>query len=155
MKKLFSELKQGVVIVFISRYASIFFQIIFTVILARLLTPKEFGVVAIVTVFITFFRLLSEMGLGVGIVQKKDLSDEDISSFFILTIFIAILFGLCFYIFSYAIAAFYKNNVYISIGHLLSITLIFSTLTTVPSSILRKNKKFITIGVIQIIAIVL
>jgi len=155
MKKLFSELKQGVVIVFISRYAGIFFQIIFTVILARLLTPKEFGVVAIVAVFITFFRLLSEMGLGAGIVQKRGLNNEDISSLFILTIFIAILFGLCFYIFSYAIAAFYKNNIYINIGHLLCITLIFSTLTTVPSSILRKNKKFLTIGVIQIVTIVL
>ena len=55
MKELFSELKQGVVIVFISRYASIFFQIIFTAILAHLLVPEEFGVVAIVTVFITFF----------------------------------------------------------------------------------------------------
>ncbi len=155
MKKLFSELKQGVIIVFISRYAGLFLQIIFTVIFARLLTPKEFGVVAIVAVFITFFILLSEMGLSVGIVQKKDLNDEDISSFFILTIFIAILFGLCFYIFSYAITAFYKNNIYIDIGHLLCITLFFSTLTTVPSSILRKNKKFLIIGIIQIIAIVL
>ena len=54
MKKLFYELEQSVVIVFISRYAGIFLQIIFTAILARLLTSKEFGVVAIVAVFIAF-----------------------------------------------------------------------------------------------------
>ena len=155
MKKLFDELKQGVVIVFISRYAGIFFRIIFSAILARLLMPKEFGIVAVVSVFIAFFSLLSEMGLSVGIVQKKDLTDEDISSFFILTVFISILFGLCFFIFSYAIAAFYKNSIYIDIGHLLCITLIFSTLLTVPSSILRKNKKFLTIGIIEIIVIIL
>ncbi len=47
MKELFSELKQGIVIVFISRYAGIFFQIIFTAILACLLVPEEFGVIAI------------------------------------------------------------------------------------------------------------
>ena len=100
MTKLSSDLKQGIVIVFISRYAGIFLQIFFTAILARLLGPEEFGVVAVVAVFITFFSLLSEMGLGVGIVQEKNLTGEDMSSLFTLTVIIAAFFGLGFYFFS-------------------------------------------------------
>ncbi len=71
-------LKKGIFINFIANYSNIFIQIIITSILARLLTPKEFGVIAIVLVFITFFTMLGDMGLGPAIIQNKDLKQKEI-----------------------------------------------------------------------------
>ncbi|MFP3480008.1 oligosaccharide flippase family protein, partial [Burkholderia sp. SIMBA_057] len=54
---------------FIGRYANIIVQIVVTGMLARVLSPAEFGVMAIVSVLVTFFSFVSEMGLGPAIVQ--------------------------------------------------------------------------------------
>ena len=52
------------------------------VILARILTPEDFGIVAIAQVFVTFFALFQDMGLGSAIIQRQDLGRDDVSGLF-------------------------------------------------------------------------
>lgn len=145
-------LRKGILINFIAKYSNIFVQIIITSILARLLTPKEFGIISVIAIFIAFFNLLGDMGIGPAVIQYKDLTDDDISSIFIFTFFIAIFLGFLFYFFSYFIADFYNNSVYINIGHLLSISVIINLLCTVPNGILLKNKQFKLIGIATLLS---
>jgi teichuronic acid exporter len=147
-----SQLKKGVLINFIAKYSNILIQLILTSILARLLTPKEYGVISVIMIFITFFNLLGDMGIGPAIIQYKELSDDDLSSIFILTFIIAIFLGLIFFLFSYFIAYIYGSKVYISIGHLLCLSIILNTLCIVPNGKLYKNKEFKIIGVSTIIS---
>lgn len=59
------ELMKGVVYTALARYSGIAVQLIVTMFLARLLLPEDFGVVAIAVVFINFFSMLSDMGIGI------------------------------------------------------------------------------------------
>ena len=52
---------------------------IITAILSRLLTPDDFVIVAIATVIISFFGVISDFGIAPAIVQNKELKDSDIN----------------------------------------------------------------------------
>lgn len=56
-----------------SKYVSMGAQLVITAVLARLISPGDFGLMAIVTVFTGLFSLLSDMGVGTAIVQYRDL----------------------------------------------------------------------------------
>jgi len=144
------ELSKGILITFITKYSNIFIQIILGMILARLLSPKEFGVVAVVQVFVTFINLLSDMGLGPAIIQKK-LSKEEISSVFIFSILIGGISSIGFYSLAGFISNFYENEIYIPIVKLLSIGVLFSTFNVVPVSLNRKAQRFKLVGTIGVL----
>ena len=61
----------------VSKYANVVVQLVITMVLARLLTPEQYGTVAIVTVFTSFFAILADLGVSTAIVQYKDLSKSD------------------------------------------------------------------------------
>lgn len=144
------EIKKGTITVFITRYSGIIIGLIVNAVLARLLSPSEFGIVGVVTVFISFFNILSDIGIGVAIVQNQDLSDKDVSDIFKLSIFLSFALAISFAALSYAIAWFFQNDIYVLISKLLAINVLFSALTVVPKSLLIKAKSFKTIGTIEV-----
>ncbi|UIK34915.1 lipopolysaccharide biosynthesis protein [Lactobacillus amylovorus] len=154
MKSTYS-LKKATIINAAGKYSKIILQIIVEVVLARLLTPHDYGIVAVVTVFTTFFTILSDIGLSVAIVQIKSLTKDDINNIYTFTVYLSIGLMIAFALFSYGIADFYDNKVYIKIGQLLSISLLFDSLNMVPNGILNRNKEFITIAFRTVIVYVL
>ncbi|WP_353721888.1 lipopolysaccharide biosynthesis protein [Dyadobacter sp. 676] len=144
------EIKKGAITVFITKYSGIVIGLIVNSILARLLSPSEFGVVGVITVFIAFFNILSDIGLGVAIVQNQDLGKKDISDIFKLSFFLSVMLAVCFAGLSYAIAWFYQNDIYLIISKLLAINVLFSALTVVPKNLLIKAKAFKTIGAVEV-----
>lgn len=74
---MFSKLKKGFIYTAIGTYANFIVQLLITSILSRLLTPKSYGVVAIMQVFIIFFSMLVEAGMGPAIIQNKKLTKAD------------------------------------------------------------------------------
>lgn len=141
------NLKQAAMINAAGKYSKIILSIIVEVILARLLTPYDYGVVAVVTVFTTFFSIFSDMGIGTAIIQKKDLTKEEIDYIYTFTVYIAVILMILFFFASFAIASFYKSNVYLRISQLLSLSLLFNTLNMVPNGILNREKRFVTIAI--------
>lgn len=144
-------ISSGIFYTAITRYSGIVISIVIGAILARLLSPTEFGVIALVMVFIYFFNILSEAGIGPAVVQNKDLSTEDIQSIFSFSIIFGIILALLFFFSAPLISAFYNNNELISITRLLSITIFFSALRIVPNALLTKQLKFKQMGIIMII----
>ena len=126
----------------ISKYSTIIIVLIVTSILARLLSPSDFGVVAIATVFITFFNLVSDFGIATAVVQFKDLSQEDIKSIFGWTFWIAVVLSSSFYFCAPLLSSFYDNSLLKSVCQLLSLQIFFATLNIVPNALLLKQKKF-------------
>lgn len=146
------EIKRGTFFVFLSKYSSIIIGLVINSILARFLSPDEYGVVGVVTVFITFFSILGDIGVGSAIVQNRGLTRKDISDIFKINILLSACLGLTFYMLSYGIAWFYESDVYIRIGQLLSASVFFSSLSGVPRSLLMREKSFKLLGVIEITA---
>lgn len=154
MNKTYS-LKKATIINAAGKYSKILLQIVVEIVLARLLTPHDYGIVAVVTVFTTFFTTLSDIGVSTAVVQIKSLTKKDIDYIYTFTIYLAIILMFLFGIFSYAIANFYKSKVYINIGQLLSIALLFNAMNMVPNGLLNKNKEFITIAVRTVVVYVI
>ncbi|NLZ83980.1 MAG: lipopolysaccharide biosynthesis protein [Clostridiales bacterium] len=136
------SLRQATIINFIGRYSNVLIQLIYSAILSRILTPDDFGIVAVITVFTTFFSLIANMGIGPAVIQNKNINENDIDSIFTYTLYIGIGIGLFFTVFSLPLAYFYQEAVYLRIGPLLAISLFFNTMNIVPNSILLKSHKF-------------
>ena len=136
------EMIRGIFWTAVQKYSGLIVQIIVTAILARLLTPEDFGVVAIATVLIAFFTLFTDMGIGSAIIQKQDLTQEDLNSIFSFTIWGGILLAVLFFWAAYLIGAFYKEDSLVLICQLLSVNLLFAAWNIVPNALLNKNKRF-------------
>ena len=140
----------GVFFTAITKYSGIVISIIIGAILARLLSPEEFGTVALVTVFIAFFNILSDVGIGPAVIQNKDLTKKDIESIFFFSILLGFVLAAIFFFSSQIIASFYKNLELIPIIKLLSLTVLFSSFRIVPNALLLKNLQFKKVGIVMV-----
>lgn len=141
------SLRKSALIVAGGKYANIFCAFVANIVLSRLLTPEDFGIIAVVTVFSTFFSLFSDMGFGAGVIQNKELEIEDIESIFSITLYLASLLAVLFFFLSYVIADIYDNSVYVGVGKLLSVALFFSTANMIPNSVMMREKRFLAVGI--------
>ena len=145
------EIIKSSVISFITKYAGAVLQIGISMILARVLSPNEYGVVAIVTVLSSFLALVGQVGMSPAIIQN-DFEDREIVSLYNISVIFGGILSLAFGFSGRYIAEIYENDAYISLVIVLAIALFFDTSVMVPGALLRKQKKFFTIGVIEISA---
>ena len=145
------NLKKAALINAIGKYSVVIMQLIVTAILSRILSAEDYGVIAVVTVFSTFFSTLSNMGFGTAIIQKKELTQEDINNIYSFTVYLSLLLTFIFALFSFVIAWFYKDDLYIPVTMMLSISLFFNAMNMVPNGILNREKHFTVIAMRTII----
>ena len=142
MASIKKELISGVLYTAISKYSGIIISLVVTGILARLIAPEEFGIVAIATVIISFFGIFSDLGIAPAIIQNKDLTGKDLNRIFSFTLWLGIMISILFFLCSWPISFFYKQKTLLTICQLLSINLFFASANIVPNALLFKNKEF-------------
>lgn len=146
-----NEIGKGTIYNALAKYMGIIVNLVVTGVLARILSPEEFGTVALTTVFIVFFDLLGNMGLGPAIIQNKSLDNKDLASIFNLSVIIALILGLTCIGSSSVVSSFYAGNEALSnIMKLLSIQVFFTILNVVPYSLLLKQKQFKVIAITNV-----
>lgn len=91
------QLFSGVFYTALAKYSGIIISLVVAGILARLLSPDDFGVVAIATVIIAFFNLFTDMGISPAIVQHKSLTKEELSDIFSFTVWTGIGISILFF----------------------------------------------------------
>lgn len=136
------EFVSGVFYTSLAKYSGIVVQLIVTAILARLIDPGDFGVVAVATVVINLFNTFSDAGLGPAIIQHKEFSKKDYNSIFTFSLVLGLLFMAAFYLSSGFIGRYYEDLRLINVCKWLSVLVLLSSLDVVPNSILYKDKKF-------------
>ena len=149
------ELVSGVIYTAIAKYSNIAVQIIVTAILARLLTPEDYGVVAIATVFIVFFNLLSDIGIGPAIIQFKDLSKHDLNHIFSFTCYLGLMMSVSFFCCSRFVADYYNNDVLVPVCQFLSLAIFFFCLNIVPQNLQYREKRFKYVSLVSLFSYVL
>jgi len=125
-----------------AKYINIGISILVTAILARLLTPSDFGTIAIVTVYINFISLLTSAGLSPAIIQNNTLSQNDLSNIFTFTIYGGLIASIITCILAPIIGVFYSDARLVSLCMLLAFNVFFSIVNIVPNALLFKNKRF-------------
>jgi teichuronic acid exporter len=151
MNHVSQNIRSGVFYTAVTRYSSVVAGIFIGATLARLLTPKEFGIVAIISVFITFFNLLSRFGISAAIVQHKSLTDDDISSIFTFSIVLGLVLAIIFFFLSPFIASFYNEPILTNLSRLMAVSLLFNSLQIVPNALNLKKLRFKEIGIISVV----
>lgn len=136
------QLLSGVAYTAVAKYMGVIVSLVVTGVLARLLAPSDFGIVAIATVIITFFNVFSDLGIAPAIIQSQTLTKRDLSNIFSFTFWFGILVSLLFFLLAPLIASYYENEKLITICRILSINLCFASLNIVPNALLFKNKLF-------------
>ena len=142
MSTIKKQLASGVFYNAIAKYTGVLISIVITGILSRLLTPEDYGTVVPITVLITFFTILGDIGIGPAIIQSKELSKEEINSLFSFTVFVGGGLSVLFFSSSWLIAKVYDSSILIVLCQLLSITLLFSCANVVTNALLFKARLF-------------
>ena len=132
----------GTFYVGIAKYANIVCQLVITAILSRLLTPEDYGNIAIATVFIAFFNVLSDVGIGAAVIQRKDFTNKDLDQLYSLNIYIGVILSIFFFLSSGLISRYYDNEQLYYVCQLLSFLILFTCARTVPMNLLYREKKF-------------
>lgn len=117
-------------------------QFILQIILARLLLPADYGILAIVAIFINIAGIFVQSGLSIALIQKKDVEERDFSSVFYLSLCISILlYGVIFFT-APAIAKFFMEQKLVKVLRILSITLLFGAFASVQNAVVARLMQF-------------
>lgn len=147
LNKSINGFRAATLIQFGSKYFNVFIQLAITMVLARLLTPEQYGVMAVIAVFIGFFTLLSEIGVGPAIIQYRELSDEDCSALMSFTLLMGVVLAFVFCAMSFVVSSFFVEPEYIPLMCFASIAVVFQAVNMVPNGILIRDKKFLVIAI--------
>ncbi len=112
------------------------------IILARLLSPREFGLIGMITVFIAVSESFINSGFSSALIRKKDCTDTDFSTVFFFNLAVGILFFLMLFFSAPAISSFFNEPELTAILQVLGIVLIIDSLTLIQKTILTKRIDF-------------
>ncbi len=117
-------------------------QLFISIILARLLSPSEFGLVGMLAIFTSIAQSILDSGFGSALIQKKDATITDSSSIFFFNLIIGLILASIFFFSAPVIANFYEQPILASITRALSLTLIINAFSLVQLSLMRKRMDF-------------
>ena len=113
-----------------------------SIILARVLTPDDYGLVGLITVFISISLVFAQSGMGQALVQKKDANDEDFSTvFYYSLVFSLVLYIILFFAAPY-IAGFYAEPELALMLRVLGTTVIIGAVNSVQHARVQKDMRF-------------
>lgn len=115
---------------------------IVSIVLARILTPSDYGTIALVTVFTTILQVFIDSGLSTALIQKKDADDLDFSSVFYFNFIVCLILYIIMFVSAPCIADFYKDSNLITIIRVISLTLIISGVKGVQQSYVSRHMLF-------------
>ena len=127
-------------------------QFIIVIFLARILEPVEFGLIAMITVFISICSSFIDSGFSSALIQKKNASYVDENSIFYFTIIMGVITALLFWFSSISIASFYNEPRLISLSKVLSLTLFIDSLGNIHYTLFKKSVDFKTLTKISFIS---
>ena len=116
--------------------------LIVSIVLARILTPGDFGTVSLVMVFTTIMQVFVDSGLGTALIQKKDADDLDFSSVFYFNFAVCLILYAVMFMAAPLIAGFYNDTSLILIIRVISLTIIISGVKGIQQSYVSRNMLF-------------
>lgn len=142
MKSMRQEIFSGVFFTAIAKYSNLVVSLAVSAILARLLLPEQFGVVAIAMVTITFLNLIADIGLFPAVVQYRELEKSELDVLFSISCYIGLALSLVLFFGSYYISAYYEQPLLEGVIRILSFSLFFSAISVVPNALFYRERMF-------------
>lgn len=115
---------------------------IVSIILARILLPEEYGIIAMVTVFITVADTFVSNGLGTSLIQRKDANDKDFSTMFYASIVLSVILYAILYFSAPLIVNIYKNNDLIHILRIMGLRLPIDAISSIQQAHIYRKMEY-------------
>ena len=116
--------------------------IIFGIFLARMLSPQEFGLIGMITIFISIAQVFVDSGLSQSLIRKQDCSTQDFSTVFYVNLVIGLACYVIIWITAPYIAGFYKKPELVSLIRVAAVAIIIGSVTLIQQTILIKDVDF-------------
>lgn len=126
-----------------------------SIVLARLLTPDDYGLIGIITIFTAVCTALINGGFTTALIRKKDVSDDDYNTTFIVNLGVSLLLYCIIFLISPLIADFFHREELVSLTQVSSLGMIIGALGLVQQTRLTKRIDFKTQTKITIVASVI
>ena len=140
---------------FLERFGTVGFQFILQIFLARLLSPEDYGAIALITVFITIANVFVQSGFNTALIQQKQVLEEDYSSVFWISMLVASVCYIFIFLFSPFIAEFYNMPILKSVLRVLALTLFFGAYNSIQVAKISREFKFKNLFFSSLIAIII
>lgn len=143
---------RGVAATFVGHGVQFFLQLGSTMILARLLTPKDFGLIAMVTAVTAFIMIFKSLGLSQATVQRAEINHSQVSTLFWINVAVGTALMLITLALAPALAWFYNDPRLVAVTAVISTAFLFSGLTVQHEALLRRQMRLTTVAVRDVAA---
>lgn len=127
---------------FLERTGAQIVQFVVSIVIARLLTPNEYGTVALVVVIANVLQVFVDSGLANSLIQKKEVDDLDFSSVFYTNIALCLLIYTITFALAPLIGSFYNNVELVPVIRVLCLTIVISGFKNVQQAYVSRNLMF-------------
>ena len=149
-KNLKQKAASGMVWTALQKYSTMFIQFISGIILARLLTPYDYGCIGMLSIFMVLAEAFIDGGFGSALIQKKQPTQEDYSTIFFWNLGMAALMYTILFICAPAISRFYKIPLLCNVLRVQGLVLFIYAFNIVQKNQLRKKLNFKVISIVSI-----
>ena len=138
----------------LGRFVPMFIYLGTTMALARFLTPDDFGMVGVLSVFFMVAKTLMDAGLGGSLIKEKEISNLDCSTIFVFNIVVSLLLYFFIYLFAGTIENYFETPGLSKVVRVLCLVFIINSFGLVPWSLLVRYLKFRTITIINVVSVI-
>jgi len=127
---------------FLGLYSRAFLNLFVLATLSRLLSPSDFGIMGVAAIFVGLAEILSELGVGPAIVQRRDLSPTHLRVGFTIAILMGSVMVIVLWALAPLVASFFKDEGVTAVLHGVSFTFLLGSFGVVAQAMLRRDLQF-------------
>ena len=155
MSSLKEKTVKGVIWSAVDRFSAQGIQFVFSILIARLLVPEDYGVIAMLNIFLAVSQTFIDSGFGTALIRKIDRTETDFSTVFYFNIAVAVFFYLGLFFAAPAIANFYNTPLLVPVTRVTAINLVIGSLSGIHNAKLSIAIDFKSRAKISIVSAVL
>lgn len=140
---------------FADNFANIGIQAVIGIVLARILSPDDFGLIGMTAIFISLANSFTDSGFSVALTRKKEATNIDFNTIFYSNIGLGTIFYSILFFSAPFIASFFEREILTSIIRILGLSIVFTAFTTVQKVILIRKIDFKTQAIVSFFSSIL
>lgn len=146
---------KGTIWSMVERFSTMGIQLLCTLVIAQFLSPSEFGLVSMMSIFLSLSMVMAEAGFGQAIIREKEVALKDTSSIFFFNIIVGfVIYGIC-YLAAPLIASFYRQPQLTLLVRISFLAIIINSFAIVQGALLQKSVNFLMVSKISFISVIL
>ena len=136
----------------VQKYSTMFISFISSIILARLLTPEDYGAIGMLAIFMSLAEVFIDAGFGSALIQKKNPTSADYSTVFYFNLLMSGVLYVVLFFSAPAISRFYRMPILCNVLRVQGLILFIYAFNVVQQNIIRKNLRFKKLSWITIVS---